>query len=194
MHWIRYTLWLIGQVISATAVVARDTVRIHNRHHPIVVYYPLRVTTDWERTVFSTSITMTPGTLSIGFRPVSEIPDAESASGLILLVHAVYGDNPREVVEGLADMEARVAPRIADTSVAYKPWMFAGAYSDGYRKDINFPMAEREDYWEPTNTDEHRRSRTRHKHHTRKRAVMDLTKDQDKKPSEEEKEAEQGDV
>ena len=142
MHWISYTIWLIGQVIASASKVAIDTVRINNTQDPIIVNYPVRVTGEWERTLFSTSITMTPGTLSVGFRPVETIDGAESESGYILLVQAVYGSDPAEVVADLAHMEEKLAPRVADTPLHFSAWMYAGNVGDGYRNDIDFPLAE----------------------------------------------------
>lgn len=142
MHWIGYLIWLIGQVISSAFTVAVDTLRIDNSQDPIIVNYPLRVTGEWERTFFSTSITMTPGTLSVGFRPVEDVPGAESASGLILLVQAVYGSDPAEVIADLAHMEEKMVPRLADTPIEYAEWMLAGGYAEDYRRDVDTPLHE----------------------------------------------------
>ena len=106
-HVIRFGIWLIGQVFAGALTVARDVVRRRSHMHPIVVAYPLRVTKGWQITALATSITMTPGTLSVGLRP-----DTDGDGPEILLVQAVYGADPTEVFEGLADMEERMVPSV----------------------------------------------------------------------------------
>jgi monovalent cation/H+ antiporter subunit E len=54
---------------------------------------------------------MTPGTLSLGFKDVDE-----SGCPRVLLVHAVYGADPDEVIAGLADMEERLAPHVKEVA------------------------------------------------------------------------------
>lgn len=106
-----YLVWLIGQIFAGAFTIAFDVIRPVSRMHPVVVAYPLRVRSDWELTAFSTSITVTPGTLSLGFRE----PDA-SGRPTILLVHAVYGADEQEVLEGLAEMEERLAPHVKESA------------------------------------------------------------------------------
>ncbi|MBN9643758.1 monovalent cation/H+ antiporter subunit E [Corynebacterium mendelii] len=106
---ITYLFWLIGQVFAGAIAIAVDICRKETKMEPVMVEYPLRVTKDWQIAAFTTSITMTPGTLSCGTIP----PDNEGEP-TILLVQAVYGHDPAEVIAGLADMEQRLAPSIAD--------------------------------------------------------------------------------
>lgn len=105
MHVLLYIPWLIKEIFHAGATVAVGALRRDGGFHPIVLRYPLRVTSDWHLFWFSTSITATPGTLSLGFR---ELPDATR----VLLVHATDGRNPAEVFASLADMEERLAPHV----------------------------------------------------------------------------------
>ena len=100
IHGVRYSTWLIGQVIVGAFVIVFDVIRVRSQMHPAVVEYPLRVRSDWELAAFSTSITMTPGTLSLGFKDVD----------------AVYGADPDEVIAGLADMEERLAPHVKEVA------------------------------------------------------------------------------
>lgn len=103
MHAILYVCWLVGQILDAAWLVIRDTLTGSKRVCPVVVHYPLRLRKDSHITALASSITITPGTMSIGLR--------EDAT---LLVHAVYGSNPREVLESIADMEQRLVPSVAE--------------------------------------------------------------------------------
>lgn len=105
---IKYVIWIIGQIILGAVAIARDVVRKETKMTPIVIEYPLRVTKPWQIAGFTTSITMTPGTLSCG-----TIPPKNPGEPTILLVQAVYGSDPAQVIAGLADMEARMCPSIA---------------------------------------------------------------------------------
>ena len=104
-----YGLWLIKEIFVDGFGLAMESFKPHNSYHPVIVRYPLRVTDAWEIFWFTSSITATPGTLSLGLRePVAE--------GLprIVLVQAVMGDDPVEIMESLADMEERLAPHVKD--------------------------------------------------------------------------------
>lgn len=107
MHALRYTLWLLGQVFVGAIAIAKDVFRRESQMDPVVVAYPLRVESDFLITAFSTSITMTPGTLSLGFRKPRFAGEPR-----MLLVQAVFGSDPDEVMAELADMEERLAPSI----------------------------------------------------------------------------------
>ncbi|MGP6175567.1 monovalent cation/H+ antiporter subunit E [Corynebacterium sp. A21] len=107
MHVLRYTPWLIKEIFVAgftllVAAFSRDA-----KIDPVIIRYPLRVSTDWQLFWFSTSITMTPGTLSMGFRE-----PAAPGEPRTLLVQAVQGSDPAEVCASLADMEQRMAPHV----------------------------------------------------------------------------------
>lgn len=98
----KFILWLIGQIIVGAIVIVRSALSRSTGFKPVIVSYPLRVTSDRDIFWFSTCITITPGTLSLGLR------------GDHLLVHAVYGNDPGEVLAGLAEMEERLVPAVAD--------------------------------------------------------------------------------
>lgn len=105
-----YAFWLIKEIFVAGFSLAMESFKPKNNYHPVVVRYPLRVTSAWEIFWFTSSITATPGTLSLGLRePVRE--------GLprIVLVQAVMGDDPASIVADLADMEERLAPHVKGT-------------------------------------------------------------------------------
>ncbi|MDU0478570.1 monovalent cation/H+ antiporter subunit E [Staphylococcus chromogenes] len=102
MHLFTFIPWLLGQLIVGAAVIVIDALSPRSKMRPVVVSYPLRVTRDRDIFWFSTCITITPGTLSLGLR------------GDHLLVHAVYGADPGEVLAGLAEMEERLVPSVRD--------------------------------------------------------------------------------
>ncbi|AWB83209.1 sodium:proton antiporter [Corynebacterium liangguodongii] len=122
-HSLSYAAWLAKEIFAAglTAVVA--AFRRNSGIAPIVIFYPLRVTTEWEMFWFSTSITATPGTLSMGFRY-----DPDREGGKFLLVQAVFGEDPMSQIEGLIEMEQRLAPRVATqpldpADVGWRPYV-----------------------------------------------------------------------
>ncbi len=105
-----YALWLIKEIFVAGFTLALESFKPRNNYHPVVLRYPLRVSSAWEIFWFTSSITATPGTLSMGLRePVRE--------GLprIVLVQAVMGDDPASIMADLADMEERLAPHVKGT-------------------------------------------------------------------------------
>ncbi|WP_293771305.1 monovalent cation/H+ antiporter subunit E [uncultured Corynebacterium sp.] len=104
-----YVPWLVKEILVAGVTLAAAAFKKDNGYHPVILRYPLRVTDAWDIFWFTSSITATPGTLSLGLRePIAE--------GLprIVLVHAVQGDDPADVVASLADMEERLAPHVKD--------------------------------------------------------------------------------
>ena len=42
IHGVRYSTWLIGQVIVGAFVIVFDVIRVRSQMHPAVVEYPLR--------------------------------------------------------------------------------------------------------------------------------------------------------
>lgn len=108
-HGIGYAAWLVKEIFSAgfTATVAAFSPDAGIR--PIMIYYPLRVSSDWDLFWFSTSITATPGTLSLGFRHDPDRPGKK-----MLLVQAVFGGDPVAQIEGLIDMEEHLKPSVAE--------------------------------------------------------------------------------
>lgn len=121
-----YIPWLIKEILVAGFTVATGALRRDGGFQPIVLRYPLRVSSDWHLFWFSTSITATPGTLSMGFR---ELPDGTR----LLLVHAIDGSDPEGVYADLAEMEERLAPHVKGLA---RPKPYEGAVSPlPYRPD-----------------------------------------------------------
>lgn len=109
LHAIGYFFWIVKEIIVAGVATAIAAFRPETGLRPIVIYYPLRITGEWEMFWFSTSITATPSTLAMGFR--ENIPGKPR----VMLVQAAFGSNPEDIVAGLADMEEHIAPRVKDT-------------------------------------------------------------------------------
>lgn len=104
MRWLKYIPWLIWQIGVGAFALVLDALRPTSQMQPLVTKYPLRLTSDLDITVFACSITMTPGTIAIGLE--------ETAQGKIMVVHALFGADEQEVHAGLADMEARINPKV----------------------------------------------------------------------------------
>ncbi|AQQ14147.1 putative monovalent cation/H+ antiporter subunit E [Corynebacterium glaucum] len=111
-HWIGYTFWIIKEIFVAgwDAIVA--AFKPNPGMKPIVIYYPLRLTGEWDIFWFTSSITATPGTLSMGLRHQVGPKGSD-----ILLVQAAFGDDPEDVIASLADMEEHVNPALKDAPI-----------------------------------------------------------------------------
>ena len=112
LHPIYYVGWLLGQLAVATWVVVTDTLTGSKKIDPCIVHYPLRVTSDRLITIFADSITITPGTLSLTI--TDDDPDHQQGHRC-LLVHAVHGSDPQQVLKDLAHMEETLAPQVKAT-------------------------------------------------------------------------------
>lgn len=108
LHVIRYTAWLVWQVLVASTEVVVDTLRPRQKQMPVLIGLPLRVSNDFEVTMFAESITMTPGTLVCGIR--------ETAQGRLFIVHAIFGADLDGLYDSLYDMEEHMAPRLRGTA------------------------------------------------------------------------------
>lgn len=134
-HVIRYTVWLLGQIIKESVVMASDTFTTGRNIAPVIVYYPLRIHKERDIAFFIASVTMTPGTLALGVTGPREV-DEDAAAGKrpiedaaatgpaefrthglprvqrFLAVHAMYGSDPHELLHSLAVMEGRLVPSV----------------------------------------------------------------------------------
>ena len=140
-HSLSYGTWLVGQIIKESVVMAVDTLGSGRHIAPVVIYYPLRVTKERDIAALIASITMTPGTLALGVTGPKEV-DYDAAAGQrgsdasavaesefkthglhsvqrFLAVHAMYGEDPQELLDSLMDMEERLAPHIKDVAVKF---------------------------------------------------------------------------
>lgn len=107
MHYITYALWLIKEIYVAGFGLAFSAFKKDPEYNPVILRYPLRVNTAWVIFWFTSSITATPGTLSLGLRE----PPREGLPRIVI-VQAAQGSDPASVMEDLADMEERLAPKV----------------------------------------------------------------------------------
>lgn len=92
-------LWFLGQQIHATTVVVGYVVRPHASITPGFLTYPTRCRTDFEVTLLSILITLTPGTLTLRQHRPGGGREWE------ILVHGMHPANPVEMADSLRDME-----------------------------------------------------------------------------------------
>lgn len=126
IHGIGYFFWIVKEIIVSGFNTAFTAFKPDAGLKPIVIHYPLRLTTDWELFWFSTSITATPSTLAMGFRE-----PAAPGEPHILLVQSAFGDDAHDVIAGLIDMEEHVSPAVKSTpldvaDVAWEPYVPEG--------------------------------------------------------------------
>ena len=92
-------LFFLWDLLSSNVQVAWAVLRQHHRGRSRFVEMPLDVESDFGVMLVANLITLTPGTLSVDV-------DEERR---MLLVHAMFADDPEEVVTGLKDgIERRV--------------------------------------------------------------------------------------
>ncbi|WIM67923.1 monovalent cation/H+ antiporter subunit E [Corynebacterium breve] len=110
MHVFGYILWLIKEIIVAGFSAAFAAFKPKTGINPVIIYYPLRVESDWEIFWLSTSITVTPTTLSLGLREPVRKGDPR-----ILIIQSAFGSDPVSDIAAFAEMEERMCPRVKDT-------------------------------------------------------------------------------
>lgn len=121
-HNLGYTLWLAWQVLLAATDVIVDTFRPRQKQKPVLIGLPVRVTTDEGLMGFSTSITMTPGTLVAGTRELTAEQGAAVRAGTsdnsdftpkyLFIIHAIFGADLDELYDSLYDMEEKLVPSL----------------------------------------------------------------------------------
>ncbi|MDK8663862.1 monovalent cation/H+ antiporter subunit E [Corynebacterium coyleae] len=139
IHAAGYTCWIIKEIFAAGLDAVLKAFNPAAKIEPIVIYYPMRLRTDWEVFWFTTSITATPGTLSMGLRHPTE-----PGGPITLLVQAAFGSDPEDIIAGLANMEEHVRPSLRNspidpTTVTWEPYVDQGPTPD----DDTVPPAER---------------------------------------------------
>lgn len=97
-----YAGFIAREVLAGTVTVAVDAFTPGKGATPMIVEFPLRCDTDVEITIMASSITITPGTITIGIAPALAHAPAS------LFVHSMYSSNRQELLDELADMEARL--------------------------------------------------------------------------------------
>lgn len=140
-HAIGYTGWIIREIFAAGFDATVAAFKPNSGLEPVIIFYPLRVESDWDIFWFSTSITVTPGTLSLGLRHRTHTDGPE-----VLIVQAAFGSDPEDIIAGLADMEEHVNPKVKDApldpaSVLWEPYEVLEAEAGS----VEVPPAERMD-------------------------------------------------
>ena len=97
-----YGAWLTGEIVKGALAVAKDAVLPGVHMQPAILELPLRCSTDLEISVMASSITITPGTITVG------IAGASGRTPPTLFVHAIYAEDPEAVRASLHDMEDHV--------------------------------------------------------------------------------------
>lgn len=97
-----YAGWIGGEIVKGALTIARDVATPGTAMSPAVVELPLRCVTDLEISLMASSITITPGTVTLG------IAAAEGETPPTLFVHAIYGQDADELRADLRDMEQRL--------------------------------------------------------------------------------------
>lgn len=100
LHLISYFFWLSWEILVAGWAVAKSTLTGGKDTHPVILHYPMRVTSEFQITALAASITVTPATLSLTI-------DED-----MLLVHAVFGQDHKDLFESIALMEEKLAPHV----------------------------------------------------------------------------------
>ncbi len=101
-HAVRYLGYIGWEVIAGAVTVAVDAFTPGKGVTPMIVELPLRCDTDFEIATMASSITITPGTLTVGITPATGPAPAS------LFVHSMYTAERDEVLAGLYDMERRL--------------------------------------------------------------------------------------
>jgi multicomponent Na+:H+ antiporter subunit E len=97
-----YGAWLTVEIVKGALEVAKDAVLPGVDMEPAILELPLRCSTDLEISVMASSITITPGTITVG------IASAAGSTPPTLFVHAIYAHHPEEIRTGLRGMEDQV--------------------------------------------------------------------------------------
>lgn len=99
---VRYAGFIFWEVLSGTVEVAMDAFTPGQGATPMIVEYPLRCNTDAEVAIMASSITITPGTITLGIAPALDHTPAT------LFVHSMYSSNREELIESLHTMESKL--------------------------------------------------------------------------------------
>lgn len=97
-----YAVWLAWQVLRNALVLAWDVMTPGMRISPSIIEFPLRAQTAAEVAIIESSITVTPGTLTLG---IVEETDGHPRS---LFVHFLYAHTHEAAIAELEEMERRM--------------------------------------------------------------------------------------
>jgi multicomponent Na+:H+ antiporter subunit E len=98
----RFGPWLAWELTKAAITLARDVGTPGSTQRPRIVKLSLAGMSDLEVTLFTSSITITPGTLVLG------IAAADGPAPAAAFVQGLFGEDEDALVEGLEEMRRRV--------------------------------------------------------------------------------------
>jgi multicomponent Na+:H+ antiporter subunit E len=90
-----YLVFFLAEMVKANVRIAREVLTPGLRMQPGIVRVPTRCRTEWELLALSSSISLTPGTLSL---------EVDTGTG-DLFVHALFVTSREEFLAGIARME-----------------------------------------------------------------------------------------
>ena len=99
---ITYVIWLLLEVVKQAARLGWDVLTPGLKVSPSIVEFPLHATSKFEIAAIESSITITPGTLTLG------IYAPEDGSAKSLFVHFLYAHTHEAAIAELEDMERRL--------------------------------------------------------------------------------------
>jgi multicomponent Na+:H+ antiporter subunit E len=102
VHGLSYFVFITREIVSGALTLAVDAFTPGSKVTPMIVEYPLECSTDSEITLMASSITITPGTLTVGIAPAGEHTPPT------LYVHSMYTADRADTIAGLRDMEQRL--------------------------------------------------------------------------------------
>ena len=98
---VSYAGFIVWAIITGSATIVARLLR-SDYAQPMIVELPMRCATDFEVTLFASSITITPGTL------VTAIAAGTSTTPPVIFVHALFEESEESALDGLIDMESRL--------------------------------------------------------------------------------------
>lgn len=90
-----FAAYFVWELVVASLDVARDVLSPRSRFSPGIIEFPLRCRTDFEITMMSNVITLTPGTLTLTVR----------SSPPTLYIHAMYASDRAKALHDLRTFE-----------------------------------------------------------------------------------------
>ncbi|MBK8731253.1 MAG: Na+/H+ antiporter subunit E [Tetrasphaera sp.] len=104
---VAYLAWLLWQVPKQAFLLGRDVLTPGLNISPSIIEFPLRARTPLEIAAIESSITITPGTLTLGIVEAGE-DDEDDHEGKSLFVHFLYAHTHEGAIAELEDMESRL--------------------------------------------------------------------------------------
>jgi len=105
--------WYAWEFVTANVGVTWDILTPTHRSDPRVVRYDTRCRTEWEVSLLSVLITLTPGTMVLATEETTPAADDHAPGGdrsrhFRLYVHAMFGRDGDDVLDGVEEMEGRM--------------------------------------------------------------------------------------